>query len=164
MRYAATYLGNRHSHLVRQLLMWRTAMQSGYARRKLAAALAGGLAAGALADASAAPASADYDTAGYVHALDEAGLINPSKFTFASDALSTGCGSANKSSRAVPATPSCTTSATARACCCPRTTLRPYMTPPPRTCADGPQQPAEKHTHRDHRGRAAHREPRTTSP
>ena len=65
-------------------------MQSGYARRKLAAALAGGLAAGALAVGLAAPASADYDTAGYVHALDEAGLINPSKFTFASDALWTG--------------------------------------------------------------------------
>jgi hypothetical protein len=43
---------------------------------KLAAALAGGLAAGAFAVLLAAPASADYDTAGYINTLDAAGLID----------------------------------------------------------------------------------------
>jgi hypothetical protein len=50
----------------------------------------GGLADGALAVGLAAPASADYDTAGYIDAVNKAGLISPSKFTDASDALWTG--------------------------------------------------------------------------
>jgi uncharacterized protein DUF732 len=43
---------------------------------KFAAALAGGLGAGAIAVGLAAPASADYDTVGYVNALDAGGLID----------------------------------------------------------------------------------------
>lgn len=41
----------------------------------LATALAGGLAAGAFAVCLAAPASADYDYAGYINAIQEAGLM-----------------------------------------------------------------------------------------
>lgn len=43
---------------------------------KLAPALAGGLAAGAIAVGLATPASADYDTSGYVNAMDAARLID----------------------------------------------------------------------------------------
>jgi hypothetical protein len=43
---------------------------------KEVAIVAGGLAAGAIAVGLAAPASADYDTVGYVNALDAAGLID----------------------------------------------------------------------------------------
>lgn len=64
-------------------------------RRKLAAALAGGLAAGALAVCLATPASADYDTAGYIDALEKAGVIQQggdprSHFTDGSSSLWTG--------------------------------------------------------------------------
>jgi hypothetical protein len=46
------------------------------ASTKITAALAAGLAAGTIAVGLAAPASADYDTVGYVNALDAAGLID----------------------------------------------------------------------------------------
>ncbi|GJF09493.1 hypothetical protein NGTWS0302_23930 [Mycolicibacterium cyprinidarum] len=57
------------------------------------AAVAGCLAAGAIALNLAAPASADYDTVGYLHALDQAGLIGPnvrSQYTDSGAALHTG--------------------------------------------------------------------------
>ena len=70
---------------------------------KITTTLAGGLAAGAFALGLAAPASADYDTTGYINALDAAGLIdhdgNPcniinglchGQFEDASSAVSTG--------------------------------------------------------------------------